>query len=211
MHNSSDPGNYRPISLTCILCKLLERHICDLMYEHLSYCQEFSDSQWGFRPGRSTVAALLSVTQKWLSVLECGQEVCAVFFDYRKAFDSVPHLPLLDKLESLDYIQNWVTDYLTVRPQSVVVNGKSSLPAPVLSGVPRGSVLSPLLFLIYINDLTKTNLSDGAELTLYADDILLFKIINSPEDFVSLQEDIDKVGSWSSANLHLTGINVNIW
>ena len=66
----------------------------------------------GFRPGRSTVAALLSVTQKWLSALERGQEVCAVFFDYRKVFDSVPHLPLLEKLESLDfniYIRKWVT------------------------------------------------------------------------------------------------------
>ena len=79
-HNSSDPGDYRPISLTCILCKLLEKHICDLMYEHLSNCQVLSGSQWGFRPGRSTVAALLSVTQKWLSALERGQEVCAVFF-----------------------------------------------------------------------------------------------------------------------------------
>ena len=91
------------ISLTCILCKLLEKHICDLMYEHLSNCQVLSDSQWGFRPGRSTVAALLSVTQKWLSAFERGQEVGAVFFDYRKAFDSVPHLPLLEKLESLDF------------------------------------------------------------------------------------------------------------
>ena len=80
------------------------------------------------------------------------------------------------------------------------MNGKSSLPAPVISGVPQGSVLGPLLFLIYINDLTKINLSDGAELTLYADDVLLSRIIHSPEDFVALQEDIDKVGSWSSAN-----------
>ena len=74
-----------------------------LMYEHLSNHQELSDSQWGFRSGRSTVTALLSVTQEWLSALECGQELCAVFFDYQKAFNSVPHLPLLEKLESLDY------------------------------------------------------------------------------------------------------------
>ena len=139
-----DPGDYRLISLTCILCKLLEKYICDLMYEHLSNSQVLSDSQWGFRTGRSTVAALLSVTQKWLSTLEHGQEVCAVFFDYRIAFDSVPHLPLLEKLESLDfniYIRKWVTDYLTIRSQTVVVNGKSSLPAPVISGVPQGSFL----------------------------------------------------------------------
>ena len=119
------------------------------------------------------------------------------FFDYRKAFDSVPHLPLLEKLESLDfniYIQKWITEYLTIRSQTVVVNGKSSLPAPVIPGVPQGSVLGPLLFLTYINDLTKINLSDCAELTPYADDVL-FSIINSPEDFVALQEDIDEVGN----------------
>ena len=154
------------------------------MYEQLSNCQVLSYSQWSFCPGRSTLAAALSVIQKWLSALERGQEVCVVFCDYRKAFDSVPHLPLLEKLESLDfnniYIQKWVTDCLTIRSQTVVVNGKSSLPAPVFSGVPQGSVLRPLLVLIYINDLTKINLSDGAELTLYADDVLLFRIINSP-------------------------------
>ena len=200
---SSDPGNFRPISLTCILSKLLEKHIHGLMYEHLANQQELSDSQWGFRSGRSTVTALLSVTQEWLSTLEHGHELCAVFFDYRKAFDSVPHRPLLEKLESLGFdahILHWVTDYLTNRSQKVVVNGQSSPSAPVISGVPQGSVLGPLLFLIYINDLTKINLRDGAKLTLYADDVLLFRTINSPEDFVALQEDIDKVESWSCAN-----------
>ena len=172
------------------------------MYEHLSNQQVLTDSQWGFRSGRSTVTALLSVTQEWLSALERGQEIGAVFFDYRKAFDSVPHRPLLEKLENIgfnNHILRWITDYLTSHSQTVVVNGESSQPAPVLSGVPQGSVLGPLLFLIYINDLD-INIEDGAEITLYADDVLLFRIINSPEDFVALQEDIDKIGSWSRAN-----------
>ena len=153
--------------------------------------------------GKYTVTALLSVTQEWLSALERGQEIGAVFFDYRKAFDSVPHRPLLEKLENIgfnNHILRWITDYLTSRSQTVVVNGESSQSAPVLSGVPQGSVLGPLLFLIYINDLTDINIEDGAKITLYADDVLLFRIINSPEDFVALQEDIDKIGSWSCAN-----------
>ena len=83
----ADPGNYRPISLISILCKLLEKHICSLMHDHLSNFHQLSNSQWGFRSGRSTVTALLSVTHDWFSALECGKEVCAVFFDYRKAFD----------------------------------------------------------------------------------------------------------------------------
>ena len=108
---SSDPGNYRPISLTCNLCKLLEKHIYGLMYEHLSNQQVLTDSQWGFRSGRSTVTALLSVTQEWLSALERGQEIGAVFFDYRKAFDSVPHRPLLEKLENIGFNNHTALDH----------------------------------------------------------------------------------------------------
>ena len=85
----SDSGNYRPISLTCILCKLLEKHMYNIMYDHLVNNNQLSDSQWGFRSGRSTVCALLSVTNDWFAELECGREICAVFFDYHKAFDSV--------------------------------------------------------------------------------------------------------------------------
>ena len=89
---------------------------------------------------------------------------------------------------------HWISWYLASHSQSVEVNGESSLPVPVISGVPQGSVLGPLLFLIYIYDLA---LRDGVKVTLYADDVLLFWVINSPEDFAKLQDDIGEVRNWS--------------
>ena len=128
---------------------------------------------------------------------------CSIFFDLKKAFDSVPHRRLIDKLSSygLDaHTLSWITSYLTNRKQHVVVGGESSLDTPVLSGVPQGSVLGPLLFLIYIDDVSDSLLSDGSMLNLYADDMLLYKPVKSPEDFKHLQSDIDHISDWVSCN-----------
>ena len=124
-------------------------------------------------------------------------EVCVVFFDVRKAFDSVPHIPLLEKLSEIGlnpYILRWIKSYLTNREQFVVVDGTSSSPLNVLSGVPQGSVLGPLLFIIYINDVVQ-QVSDGSKINLFANDIALYRIIYSPSDYVKVQSDINAVSS----------------
>jgi len=198
-NNKDLPNNYRPISLLSVLSKLLERHVHKLLADHLSTHHPLSNSQWGFSEGKSTVTALLTTTHEWFQSLEEGKEICAVFFDFKKAFDSVPHRPLVTKLQQMgvpDHVLLWIASYLTCRSQRVVVNGATSQSMPVLSGVPQGSVLGPLLFLIYIDGITSIPISSGTQTVLYADDLLLFRRISRQEDFTTLQRDIMAIEQW---------------
>ena len=177
-----------------------------MVLEHLIEKQLLSEYQWGFSSGKSTVTALLSSINDILQLLESGADVSMIFFDLRKALDSVPHLPLLHKLHDCELDQHllqWITDYLSGREQYVVVNGVFSTTAPVVSGVPQGSVLGLLLFLVYINCVSTLQLSTGTKLTIYADDILLYKPIHNPEDYSHLQRDIDDISDCIEAH-HLT-------
>ena len=207
---SSSPSDYRPISLLPIISKVLERHVFNFLSDFCTQHNLLSDSQYGFRSGFSTISALLSVTNDWFSLLDSHNSVCAVFFDLRKAFDSVPHQLLLDTLSSSGippHLFLWLRNYLSNRSQKVVVNGSSSCTSHVLSGVPQGSILGPLLFIIYINGLCNISLSPSAKLIMYADDILLYQPYNSISDISLIQSNIDSVSSWISS--HSLTVNVS--
>ena len=208
--HSSSPSNFRPISLLSIVSKLLERHIFNFLYDFCMSNNLLSNSQFGFRPGFSTESALISVVNSWFSSLDSHKSVCAVFFDLSKAFDSVPHQPLLNSLSSLNlppHLLFWFHSYLCNRTQQVIVNGSFSSKSHVVSGVPQGSILGPLLFILYLNDLSYLPFSSSVNLTLYADDILLSHTISSPFCMFSVQSNINLITSWLST--HLLNVNTN--
>ena len=192
-----NPGNYRPISILPVLSILLEKHLHDLLSRHLNMYSPLSQHQWGFTSGKSTTSALTSFTHDCQEALDCGNEVCSVFFDLSKAFDTVPHQQLLHKLSKLHvdpFLIRWVSNYLADRTQTVVLGGAQSTSLPVVSGVPQGSVLGPLLFLIYINGVSAS--ATDCKITIYADDIALYKIIRNPRDYTLLQGDITSICNW---------------
>ena len=201
----SDPSQYRPISLLSVASKVLEKHVKDLIMVNLAENSVITPFQWGFLEGRSTTGALLEAVDRWHRFLERKSEVCVVFLDLSKAFDRVPHAPLLDKLRDLDldpYLVRWLGNYLQDRRQNVIVGGILSVQSLVLSGVPQGSVLGPLLFLLYINDVASV-VTCGNFMSLFADDIVLFRELSSLLDCVQVQLLLDNVSSWF-ANNHMS-------
>ena len=151
-----NPANYRPVSLTCICSKILEHIITKHLRLHLYKYNILYDLQHGFRNKRSTETQLIAFTQDILKNLQAGKQTDVIIMDFAKAFDKVSHSRWAIKMKSYVItgpICNWIEDFLEGRSQRVVCKGEHSQWASVLSGVPQGSVISPVLFLIYINDL----------------------------------------------------------
>ena len=174
--------NYRPVSLTSVICKLLERLIKDHMVEFLVKHKLLNSSQHGFLKARSCLTNMLCFLEEITKWIDVGSPVDIIYLDFQKAFDKVPHQRLLLKLKAHgigDSITDWIEQWLTDRRQRVVVDGEVSNWKSVLSGVPQGSVLGPILFLIYINDLDDSITSNVLK---FADDTKLFRKVNTDGD-----------------------------
>ena len=197
--SKQSPDNYRPVSLTCIPCKVMESVVRKALMEHMDGNSLLTNEQFGFRERRSTSLQLLATVEDWMTAIDAGLYVDACFLDLQKAFDSVPHQRLLRKLESFGIQGNlyaWIASFLIQRYQMVKVNGTTSEPALVKSGVPQGSVLGPVLFILYINDMVEVTKSN---LKLYADDAKLYRPIVCDQDRQILQEDICQLEDWSTS------------
>ena len=191
------PGNYRPISLTSVPCKLLEHIICRHMLTHLEQHKILTNLNHGFRSGYSTETQLLTTTDDLLKSYDKGKQIDMAILDFSKAFDTVPHDRLLHKLTSYgitDPLLSWLRCFLTQRTMQVVVDGTKSQPTSVDSGVPQGTVLGPILFLCHINDLPKAVRS---QVRLFADDCLIYREINKFSDHHTLQEDLKQLELWA--------------
>jgi len=198
--SKSLPGNYRPVSLTAVACKLMESMIRDDITQHLEANKLIKNSQHGFMKGRSCATNLLEFLEKATTVVDGGGSFDVIYLDFAKAFDKVPRHRLMKKVRAHGIrgpLLQWINEWLSGRRQRVVLNGKFSSWEEVLSGVPQGSVLGPLLFIIFINDL------DASATTVdiikkFADDTKLGQDVTDPRGCEALQAALDGLVEWAA-------------
>nr|CAH8849371.1 unnamed protein product [Trichobilharzia regenti] len=191
-------SNYRPVNLTCIIVNVLETIIRDQLLACVETHGLLAAEQHGFRPGRSCLTNLLLAREDWVEARDENHLLDVVFIDLSKAFNKVSHLGLLSKLKGFGLDQclcEWFRDCLMDRRQKVRVNGLLSGWKAVSSGVPQGTLLGPLLFLLYVDELPGILTSSSL---LFADDIKIWKTVNNNDDRSVLHTDLDKLAEWSS-------------
>lgn len=195
--SKTDPSNYRPVSLTCISCKICEKTVREVLMKHMSDNNLFTDCQYGFREKRSCVLQLIDVLDDLTNAFDKSYQSDVIYLDIKKAFDTVPHRRLLLKLQAYGIegeVLSWIKDFLKNRRQKVVVNSVDSDWQNITSGIPQGSVLGPVLFIIYINDMPDVLTS---VCKIFADDSKIYRSIQDPSDQDSIQEDLLHLCDWS--------------
>jgi hypothetical protein len=192
--NKTEPCNYRPVSLTSVVCKILEKIVRKHIMYHLSVNNLLSNDQYGFRPHRSCALQLLHVMEDWTKFIEGSESWDSIYLDLAKAFDKVAHRRLIRKVSAYGIKGNvlaWIENFLSQRRQCVSIKGSTSSWISVESGVPQGSVLGPVLFIIYVNDITD---SVSCISKIFADDTKLYAPVT---DSGRLQEDLDSLSEWA--------------
>lgn len=190
--------NYRPISLTSSCCKLMEHIVATRILEYLNDHNILTGFQHGFRKGYSTVTQLVTVFHSFAHTLDNTGQIDAIFLDFSKAFDKVPHDKLILKMRNIglpEILVTWVANYLTNRKQLVIIDGIGSGYLDVTSGVPQGSVLGPLLFILYINDIVN-EITTGVQIRLFADDAVLFRDVSCCADQCELNTNLTNILEW---------------
>ncbi len=197
---SNDPNNYRPVSLTSISCKIMEMCIIDSLLDYLRVRRLISRQQHGFLAKKSTCTQLLECINDWSLSLSARKSVDVIYIDFRKAFDSVSHQKLINKLETFGISGNllsWLSVFLSNRQQRVIIGSHMSSYVDVRSGVPQGSCLGPLLFVLYINDLP--DVIKNVTCKLFADDVKIYDVVseeNSGHD--NITESLRRLCEWSA-------------
>ena len=197
---TSDPNNFRPISLTATCCKVMERIINNEILRYLFDRRLITRQQHGFIKRKSVSSNLLECLEDWTLNLQAKCVTDVIYFDFRKAFDTVCHSKLLVKLHSYGISGNllaWIEAFLCGRTQSVRIDQKISAATSVISGVPQGSVLGPTLFLLYINDVADIFSDLCVSFSLFADDLKLFTSYKLDASHTELQLAIDRLSAWS--------------
>jgi hypothetical protein len=191
--------NYRGIAILSSIPKLFEKIIFDRIY--FSVKEKISTRQHGFMKGKSVVSNLMSFVSYCVDKIEKGYRVDAVYTDFSKAFDCLNHKILLKKLRAFGFVSKlfaWIKSYLTRRVQMVRIGDCVSSEIQVWSGVPQGSHLGPLLFILFINDIVK--IFENVQTLLYADDMKLFFVIKDTNDSERMQNDLTKLSKWCECN-----------
>ena len=196
--NRQKPCNYRPISLTSVICKCLETILKRRITDHVNRNKLLKKTQHGFLESRSCLTNLLEFLEDVTSMIDDGDPVDVAYLDFQKAFDKVPHKRLLAKLSAHGIdgnVLSWIKSWLEDRRQRVVLNGVNSDWIKVISGVPQGSVLGPLLFLLYINDIDS---SVNVRIKKFADDTKLYARVGSSEKVNQMQESLNNCFEWGN-------------